>query len=96
MIRPLAVLMALATVPVAADAQTRTLTGMVFPGDARTPFAGAEVSVVGGSASACVDERGNFTMDVPAGPARLRRPVAGPWQPPRATRRCGSRSRTNA
>lgn len=72
MIRPLALLIALVAVPAPAEAQTRTLTGMVFPGDARTPFAGAEVTLVGGSASVCVDERGNFTIDVPAGPARLR------------------------
>jgi TonB-dependent SusC/RagA subfamily outer membrane receptor len=72
MYRKIAVTIALAIAPVAAEAQTRTLTGMVLPGDARTPFAGAEVSVVGGTASVCVDDRGSFTIDVPATAARLR------------------------
>jgi TonB-dependent SusC/RagA subfamily outer membrane receptor len=63
---------ALAMLPMAADAQTRTVTGMVLPGDGRTPFAGAEVSVIGGSQSVCVDPRGNFSLSVPLGAVRLR------------------------
>ena len=70
--RSLAVTLALAVTPLAAEAQTRTLTGMVLPGDARTPFAGAEVSVVDGTASVCVDDRGSFRIDVPAAATRLR------------------------
>jgi TonB-dependent SusC/RagA subfamily outer membrane receptor len=62
----------LATLPAAAAAQTRTVSGTVLPGDARTPFAGAEVTFIGGSASTCVDGRGNFALDVPVGEARLR------------------------
>lgn len=72
MIRTAAVTIGLAITTMTAEAQTRTLTGMVLPGEMRTPFAGAEVSVIGGTSSVCVDERGNFTIEVPAGPARLR------------------------
>jgi TonB-dependent starch-binding outer membrane protein SusC len=65
-------ILALAALPAAAAAQGRTVTGMVLPGDTRTPFAGAEVTIVGGGASTCVDARGNFRLDVPAGEVRLR------------------------
>jgi TonB-dependent starch-binding outer membrane protein SusC len=63
---------ALAAPPATAAAQGRTITGMVLPGDTRTPFAGAEVTVVGTEARTCVDARGNFRVFVPPGEARLR------------------------
>jgi TonB-dependent SusC/RagA subfamily outer membrane receptor len=59
-------------VPAVAGAQTRTVHGRVVPGDPETPFTGAEVSLIGGSTSVCVDGNGDFALEVPAAEARLR------------------------
>ena len=56
-----------------AAAQTGVLAGTIFGTAARTPLAGATVTIVGTNLSAVTDRDGRFTIaDVPAGDAELR------------------------
>ena len=65
-------LIALALSPAALLAQQRRLTGDVRVDGSAEPIPGAVVSVVNGTAAAQTDERGHFTLVIPAGAQRLR------------------------